>query len=489
MYRRFDRIRRFLALAGVVVAALGGGLAAFATYSADRDLSVGKVRLSIEPFHHGALDLYVPVVDWGARFPAVRIPARVKVDVRSVNRDEAAKLADGGRVDVQALRVEARNGIASYLRELIGITLAASLLIGVLAAFALRSRTGTRLRWLMLTAGLTAGAIAVALVVLLPPRGPIDQPEYYAHGSDIPRALEVVESATSSPGTLAEELNSQLVGLARLVIAPSGRLATGGLPRFTLASDLHNNVLALPTVERAAHGGPLLFAGDLTDQGRPFEIGLVRRVVAAGSPFLFVTGNHDSDTLVQRLVAEGAIVLTERGRLQERGGYGPVVFRFNGLRVAGYSDRNERLKANGYQGPPNPAPTPAQKQEFAAWLRGLRGKVDVVMVHAPALVETAVAELRADPPKTPLVLAVGHTHMQQAADVAPNVTMLNGGTAGAGGSGNLAEGQPIGLAVLTYQARPAFAPVAADLVEIDPGTGAARAVRHPLGRQGAGAGG
>jgi hypothetical protein len=480
MHGSFDRIRRFLALAGVIVAALGGGLAAFATYSAERDLSVGTVRLSIEPFHRGALDLYVPVVDWGARFPAVRIPARLKVDVRSVDREEAAKLADGGRVDVQSLRVEARDGIASYLRELIGAVLLASLLIGTLAAFALRSRTGIRVRWLLLTAGLTATTFAVALVVLLPPRGQIDQPEYYAHGSDIPRALQAVESATSSPGTLAEELNSQLIGLARLVIAPAGRPATGGLPRLTLASDLHNNVLALPTLERAAAGGPLLFAGDLTDQGRPFEIALVRRVVAAGSPFLFVTGNHDSDTLVRRLVAEGAIVLTERGRLQENGRYGPIVFRFNGLRVAGYSDRNERRAALRYRGPPNPAPRAEQKQAFAAWLRGLRGKVDVVMVHAPALTEVAVAELRANPPPTPLVLAVGHTHTQQAEKLGPNVTMLNGGTAGAGGTGNLAEGQPIGLAVLTYQAQPAFAPVAADLVEIDPGDGSARAERRSL---------
>ena len=66
------------------------------------------------------------------------------------------------------------------------------------------------------------------------------------------------------------------------------------------------------------------------------------------------------------------------------------------------------------------------------------------------------------------------------------MTLLNGGTVGAGGSGNLGEGQPIGLAVLTYQQEPAFAPVAADVVEIDPGDGSARAERHPL--QGPGGG-
>ncbi|HEX8744661.1 MAG TPA: metallophosphoesterase [Thermoleophilaceae bacterium] len=480
MSRRLLRVRQLLAIAAVVVAAFGGALAAFSAYTAERDVSVGTVELSIEPFDRGALDLYAPIVDWGVRFPVVRMPARVKVDVRSVDREAIARVAEGGQVDVDSLRDDAEDAIASYLRELIAIVLAAALLMGSLAALALRSREAARLRWLLLTAVLTAAAITVALVVLLPPRGDLDDPEYYAHGSDIPRALEAVEAATSSPGTLAEELNAQLVGLARLVIAPSGRPLPGGLPRLTLASDLHNNVLTLPSLEGAARGGPLLFAGDLTDQGRPFEIELVRRVVSAGRPFLFVTGNHDSDTLVERLVREGAIVLTERGRVQPDGGFGPVVFRFNGIRVAGYSDRNERSSARRYRSVPNPRPTEGEQRSFATWLRGIRDDVDVVMVHAPELAEAAIERMRSDPPDHPLVLAVGHTHRPAVEQVAPNVMLLNGGTAGAGGSGNLAEGQPIGLAVLTYQRDPSFAPVVADLVEIDPGDGSARAERRRL---------
>ena len=479
MTARLVGVRRFLAVAGVVLATLGGGLAAFSTYTAERDVSVGTVRLSIEPFDRGALDLYAPIVDWGVRFPVVRMPARVKVDIRSVDREAVARVAEGGEVDVKGLRGDAEDAIASYLRELIAITLVASLLMGVLAAFALRA-TVARVRWLVLTAILTSLAITAALVVFLPPRGPMDEPEYYAHGSDIPRALEAVEAATSSPGNLAEELDAQLVGLARLVIAPSGRPLPGGLPRLTLASDLHNNVLALPTLEGATREGPLLFAGDLTDAGRPFEVELVRRVVSAGRPFVFVSGNHDSDTLIDRLVSEGAIVLTERGRLEEDGGFGPLVFRFNGIRVAGYSDRNERTRAERYRSPPNPSPTAGEQRSFATWLRGIRDEIDVVMIHAPELAAVAIKQMRDDPPDHPIVLAVGHTHRPGTEIVAPNVTMLNGGTIGAGGSGNLAEGQPIGLAVLTYQLDPSFAPVAADLVEIDPGDGSARAERRAL---------
>jgi hypothetical protein len=39
-------------------------------------------------------------------------------------------------------------------------------------------------------------AWTVAIVVLLPPRGSFDNPQYYAHGADIPVALRAVEKIT-----------------------------------------------------------------------------------------------------------------------------------------------------------------------------------------------------------------------------------------------------------------------------------------------------
>ncbi len=186
-------MRSTLIVAVVVVATLAGAVTALGTFQRERRLDVGTVRLSVDPLHRGALDLYVPLVDWGVRFPVVRMPARLKLDVRSVDRDAVETIAKGQEVDGDRLRDEARDGIASYLRELIAIVLVASLAVGLLAAFALRSRSAARLRWLLVAAVATSAAITAALVDLLPPRGDIGDPEYYAHGSDIPRALEAVE--------------------------------------------------------------------------------------------------------------------------------------------------------------------------------------------------------------------------------------------------------------------------------------------------------
>jgi predicted phosphodiesterase len=323
-----------------------------------------------------------------------------------------------------------------------------------------------------------AVAWGLAVALLLAPRGALDHPEYYARGADIPVALRAVESASRSGERLSEEVDSQLVGLARLVQAPAQRPSLRGLPRLTVASDLHNNVVALPTIRRAAAGGPVLFPGDLTDGGTPLEVGVTRQVVQTGRPFVFTGGNHDSDTLERQLAARGAIVLSQRGRILPDGRHGPVVVRVAGLRVAGYRSPNERRAVDGYADRGDEV-TKEQQADFLGWLLPLIGKVDVVLVHEPALAEPALRVLRAEETPSPLLFVVGHTH-HQAVEARNRAMLVNGGTAGAGGTGNLTEGQVIGLAVVTFSRFP-FDAEAADLIRVDPGTGAAKAQRVRLG--------
>ncbi|MEA2292246.1 MAG: hypothetical protein QOF17_1269 [Solirubrobacteraceae bacterium] len=477
--RRILIARRALALVAIAFATLAGGLLGLSTFQQDKQLSVGTVSLSVEPFHDGALDLYVPLVDWGVRFEAIRLPVRLHADLRSVDRRAVERVAGAGSLDLTAVRAEARDAIAAYLTALIAFSVACGALLGLLVASTVRSGAGPRLRWRGGLAVATALAMGVALVVLLPPRGAIDSPQYYAFGPDIPRALQAVEAVQRSSHNLDQELESQFVGLARLVVDPASRTPLTGRPALTIASDLHNNVLALPTLERAAGGGPVLFAGDLTDRGSPLETTLVRRVVRLGRPFVFVSGNHDSDTLQAELARDGAIVLTQFGQRRRDGSLGDVIVDAAGLRIAGYSDPFERLSRQDFKDRYDNAPTPAMQDAFTAWLQPLLGRVDVVMVHEPALIAPALEVLRDKPPSRPLVFVTGHTH-QAAVDHFPGVTVVNGGSVGAGGTGNLAEKTPIGLGRLIYTGDPAFQPLAADLVSIDPGTGSATARRQRL---------
>ena len=203
-----------------------------------------------------------------------------------------------------------------------------------------------------------------------------------------------------SARALDQELDAQLVGLARLVTAPAGRAPVEGRPRVTIASDLHNNVLALPILERAAGGGPVFFPGDLSDRGSPLETLAARARRAAGRPFVFVTGNHDSDAQRASLADDGAIVLTQYGRLEPRR-------RLRAGRQRSRACASRATPTRSSAAPPRTSPTastrsrrPLQQQELHRWLRPLIGKVDVVLVHEPALIAPALDELETAPPST-----------------------------------------------------------------------------------------
>jgi predicted phosphodiesterase len=474
--------RRWLTVVVVCLASTGAGVTALAALRLDRELSVGTVRIFCDPGHRGALDLYVPLVDWGVRFRGVRVPVRLRVDVQRVDRAAAVRVAREGAAAPRVLarvKRDATDAIASYLRILVAVVVGSALAFGLLVTLALHG-VGCPLRAGALASVATALALGVAIIVLLPPRGDLGTPEYYAHGPDIPRALRAVESAEASASALSDELDGQLVGLAQLVVAPAERTTLGGRPQITIASDLHNNLLAVPALRRVARGTPLFFVGDLTDRGSPLESQLTSGILHAGTRLVFVTGNHDSDSEAQELADDGAIVLTEHGRLLRGGRFGPMVVRVAGLRVAGYGDPFRRRRARGYvQQGALPAPSPAEQNLFAEWLARLEDKVDVVMVHEPALAARGIEALRRDPPSHPIVLLVGHTHR---ADIKlrRDFTTLNGGTVGAGGTGNLGEGAKIGVARMIYETGAGFAPLAADLVEIDPGNGSATAKRYRL---------
>jgi len=462
-----DVLRRVLATLAVLAACAGAAWAALAVSSIERRLDVGTVRVSADAHHEGALDLYVPLVDWGVRFPgAVRVPARVALDLRTVDREEAERLARGAEPDVEAVREQAEGAIEDWVTLMLGLAALSALALGLLVALALRGRAAP-LRLLIPAAVAGAALSVLALFLLVPPRGALADPEYYANGPDIPAALRAIDNAQDSASTISEELDAQLVGLARLIAEPGERGPATRLGRLTLASDLHNNVLALPALERAVDGGALVFAGDLTDRGSPFEAALTARVARIGDPVVFVAGNHDSDTLVRRLRRAGVIVLGRRVR------------RVAGLRMAGYSSPNIRVERQRYRDR-GAEITDADRREFADWLRPLVGKVDVVVAHEQGLVETAAEELRRDPPSAPLALLTGHTHLA-VAQASENFVELNGGSAGGGGTGNLADDQPFGLAVLLFDRTRGFMPRFADTVEIDADSGAARAERLPLG--------
>jgi predicted phosphodiesterase len=221
----------------------------------------------------------------------------------------------------------------------------------------------------------------------------------------------------------------------------------------------------------------VLFVGDMTDSGTPVERAALRDITSTGHPFVFSAGNHDSDLLQLDLARRGAIVLTPEGRLLPDGRYGRIVNDVAGLRVAGWTSPNMRRAGEGYRDRGGRWNIRMQA-EFEQWLLGLAGKIDIVMIHEPQIARPALDAWRLRHPDLPLLAVTGHTH-EQDVEARGSVVEVNGGTIGAGGTGNLVEGQDIGLAAVTVRRRP-FAPLAVDLVQIDPDTGNSTASRTRL---------
>ena len=315
--------------------------------------------------------------------------------------------------------------------------------------------------------------------MLLPPRSNVDSPQYYANGPEVPAALRTLESIGASSNTLDDEIDEQLVGIARLVNAPAESRAAREAPapdgRIGSAQQRHR--AARPRARGARRPAALRRRPHRSRvaAGAP----LVGRIVHAGDQLVFVSGNHDSDALERQLARAGAIVLTRAGRLLPDGKTGPVVNEVGGLRIAGYDDPLMRLAADGYRDN-GATPTEEQQARVLRLAAPLLGRIDVVMVHEPGLAKLAIDALRKDPPKQPLLVVWGHTHAVELAH-AGTLTTLNPGSVGGGGTGNLADvGGNIGLARLIYRSTPRFEPLAADLVQIDPGNGAAQARRYRL---------
>ena len=407
--------RRWLTVVVVCLASTGAGVTALASLRLDRELSVGTVRIFSDPGHRGALDLYVPLVDWGVRFGGVRAPVRLRVDVQRVDRDAAVSVAREGagspRVIARVKR-DARNAIASYLRILV------ALVFGCALGFGLHRRAGPARRGAAAPAGRDRGGGDRARA------GRRDHRP--AAAARRPRHARVLRPRPGHParaarGRVGRGERQRAHGGARRPDrrasrgwspTPAGRATLGGRPQITVASDLHNNLLAVPALQRVARGTPLFFVGDLTDRGTPLEAQLTSGILHAGTRLVFVTGNHDSDSEAQELADDGAIVLTEHGRLLRGGRYGPMVVRVAGLRVAGYGDPFRRRRARGYVAARHRCPRRRRRSRtcspsgWPAWRTRSTSSWSTSRRWRPRRIDA----LRRDPPSHPIVLLVGHTH-------------------------------------------------------------------------------
>lgn len=450
-------------------------LAGYLSPPVEEDTALGKLRFQITPALQGGGDLYVPLADWGIRFPLHDSPWVAKGEVRSVDRPGALYAASG---DDAFLRSAERDVYSGVSRALIRTFLLAVLIALLLSFFVVRiyPSLGRRFFWRSATCTSLLGVSLLILALLTHSPSALGKPSFYAKGEELGQILE----AFSKDGASGSYQNNFRKVLADISAFLADRPAPRGDTPFVLASDLHSNALALPALRSFAESKPLLLAGDFGLEGNDAEAALLAPEIASLSRrVISVSGNHDSEVLMKELAKSGVVVLGRRGVLTPSG-----TWKSGGVRVSGFFLRgwDDPLEWSGQPGDPSrpysldSEEAKRESKELLLWWNRLRKKPDILLIHQPFLAESLAEKLKNYP--RPLTIVVGHDHKQWAAR-RNNVLLLDAGSVGAGGIFGFGR-ETADMAEIHFSAVSRKAQTV-DMIRVSPLDGRASAERVPLG--------
>jgi predicted phosphodiesterase len=488
-------LRGIALIAAVMALAVGGILLGLrASGHTTRDTAIGSLSITVSPALHGQVDAFIPIADWGVRAHAFRAPLKIHVEPRAVERGALISAAGGNGTVLAEAERDARHAARTALLRAFLWALAGALALGVVAALALAHRPEVRRRLVVFTAvGPAVCAAVICGVVVLRmaatfDSGSFNHPRFYARGAELEQLLHVASSAQQEASGYTSQVQRALGSFAALV-ATGGRFArqAPATRQAILASDLHDNLLALQAVQSQFGNQPIFFPGDFGQNGGATETHLiVPRVRQFTQPVIAVSGNHDSALLMRRLAGAGVIVLTDKGRLNGAGrSDGRPVQNVLGMRVAGYPDPLESRHGDpasprrifSFADRPNGDLYYAEAQQrLLDWFNGLPQEPDIVMVHQNGLAQFLARSLQDQEYGRRLVILTGHDHRQHIDKYGP-VVVVDGGTVGAGGVFGAGKA-PVGFAHLNLASGGRL--VSADLVQAQPFTGAAQADRIVL---------
>jgi predicted phosphodiesterase len=419
---------RGLALVALFVACNSGGVAATTLFPGSADtLNYGAtLRLSISPADISEIKSPTIFGDIRVAFagplPAPGVLAQVQV------KERITELLGRPGVSVQALqpgpleleRAARGAAIALAWRFAVGALLVAGL---ALAGYAVwhRGRGGWRWRG---PAGFVVAAWVASCVATFGVIGLTYHPERLESFTTTGILGAVQRNADLLEGveTRAEQTTPYLVNLLALSSALQDKYAPQALgrpvaARFLLVSDIHgaNQYPLMKTIVEQEHVDAVIDSGDLVNFGTATEAeaaGIFRGIRSLGVPYLFVKGNHDGRSEVDREVLDQLarvpnVVLLEPDDQTYR------VESFGGIRVAGFNDPR-------WFGDDNRDNAKKQKpaaERFTAAMVG-HPAPDVLVSHEPAAVEDVEgAGVRVN----------GHMHVPQLKDNRIGVGTFTGG--------------------------------------------------------------
>jgi predicted phosphodiesterase len=415
------RLRRVVDGAIVILLALGGAfVGSLLAPSAHARIGPLTVRVDVRPSLQPATQ--VELAPFGSvRFDTHSAPLAINASIQTVDVEQAQQVLSSSD-SLSDLEQNAPDRMrAAVIRA--ALFTAAFALLGALIVGALGERT--------LRAALESGAIAL-VVVLVFCAGAVAT--FRQDSLAAPKFSGVLTRAPFVVGqtqSLVKRLESYRSGLSDVVDSVTSLYALGSRLPGTVEgnakgevitvlhiSDIHDNPLGFDLTARLVKqfGADLVVdTGDITTNGTVLEGTQLDRIGELNVPYIFVRGNHDSQSTQNSVAAQSnAVVLDDS------------VQTVGGLTFAGIGD--PRFTPEEGSAAPHREQAVAADAQLAATIRSYDtahplDKVDVALVHDPQAATPLGGVV-------PLVLA-GHLHKRQVKTEGDTKVLVEGTTGGA----------------------------------------------------------
>jgi predicted phosphodiesterase len=391
----------------------------------DYQLLSAVVNLQVSVGQQGQTRIIVPPLGQVGAFTHW-LPVRLNLELKSVDLSLLETIVFSPSVNSPNLLSEIKKSALRILLLFIMKVIALGAVGSAFLVYLGGCRTGRRL-FLSGIFGAVMVVLIVGVLVVSYDLSAFEELEYQGMIEAAPWVLSLAWDAFAQVeelGARVQALASNLYSLLREVesLGPLGLVQAEVLVLHV--SDIHNNPVAYNFAKQVADSFPVDFimdTGDLTDWGTALEVEIAARIGEFRLPYLFVSGNHDSPQVLQKVSGiPNAVLITGEEQM------------ISGLRIAGTGD----LVADSYLA------TPASLQELEAYAQKLNEKwsevdnpPDIFMVHNHRVAEAL------EPGLFPVVV-FGHTHSWGIVERG-NTVYCNAGTTGAAGLRGFQSREPL----------------------------------------------
>jgi len=412
----------------VVLAFIGAAVGLALAGSVTQSVGPVHARFSLQPSASmkGGTSVNIPPLG-SLRLDTDRAPVQLNATVTDIDTQAAQRLVNDPSL-IKGIESHVTRDVNKALIQLLARAVVAALVGAAVLVFVVTRRWRAALAGILvvLLAGLGSAAGAYATWN----SKALAEPHYTGLLSRAPTMVGNVQDIVNRFGKYSTELAKLVTNLSKLY-AVTSTLPLGPGNGDTISvldvSDIHENPEAWSIISSISQQFDVNFiidTGDLTDHGTSAENAIATGIGTLGKTYVFIKGNHDSDTTIAAVRAQSnAIVLDNSTTVVD------------GIRIYGTPD--PRFTPDMETADTNEDEKVIAQDGEALALRvkaAMPPKIDIVMVHDPV-------EGQALGGVVPLVLA-GHLHKRSITHLKQGTILFIQGSTGGAGLRALDNGPP-----------------------------------------------